>query len=165
MTPTWTLLIAVHAICAIYALFFGAIQLLRRKGDRPHRILGRIWISTMAVALVTSFGILTISGTFGVLHALSLFTASTITIGVIQARRGRIRSHRAFMIGSYLGLLGAFVGVLAVPTRRIPELAVHEPWLLALFVAVVVASTAMTVVGVVRFRTETADKSHRRRPI
>lgn len=165
MTPTWTALITVHAICATYALLFGAVQLLRRKGDRPHRILGWIWVSTMAVALVGSFGILTISGTFGVLHALSLFTASTITVGVIQARRGRIRSHRAFMIGSYLGLLGAFVGVLAVPSRRIPQLAVHEPWLLTLFGIVVAASTMLTVLGVVWSRAETAIEGDQPGPV
>lgn len=153
MTPAWSVLIAVHAVCASYALLFGAVQLLRRKGDRPHRVLGWLWVSTMAVALVTSFGILTISGTFGLLHGLSLFTAGTITVGVIQARRGRIRSHRAFMIGSYLGLVGAFVGVLAVPTRRIPHLAAQEPWLLALFVIVVVVSNVMTVLGVAWSRT------------
>jgi uncharacterized membrane protein len=112
MTEAWSVLIAVHAVCASYALLFGAVQLSRRKGDRPHRVLGWIWVSAMAVALITSFGIVTISGTFGILHALSLFTAGTVTIGVVQARRRRIRSHRAFMIGSYLGLVGAFVGVL-----------------------------------------------------
>ena len=148
MPSTWSALIVIHAVCASYALLFGLVQLLRRKGDRPHRILGWVWVGTMAVALVTSFGILTISGSFGILHGLSLFTSGTIAVGVIQARRRRIRSHRAFMIGSYLGLLGAFVGVLAVPARRIPQLAIHEPWLLGVFVLIVAASTAMTVLGV-----------------
>lgn len=159
MMSTWTVLIVVHTLCASYALLFGAVQLVRRKGDQPHRVLGWVWVCAMAVALITSFGILTISGTFGVLHGLSLFTASTITIGVIQARRGWIRSHKAFMIGSYLGLVGAFVGVLAVPTRRIPQLASHEPWLLTLFVAVVAVSTVMTVRGVVWSRTPRVNRS------
>ncbi|MDR2322252.1 MAG: DUF2306 domain-containing protein [Microbacterium sp.] len=159
MTPTWSVLIAVHAVCAGYALLFGGVQLFRRKGDRPHRVLGWLWVSAMAVALVTSFGILTISGTFGLLHGLSLFTAGTIAVGIVQARRGRIRSHRAFMIGSYLGLVGAFVGVLAVPTRRIPQLAAQQPWLLVLLVIVVVASTAMTVLGVAWSRTPRVKES------
>lgn len=151
MSP-WTPLIFLHAVAATVALLIGGVQLFRRKGDRPHRLLGRIWVVSMAIALLTSFGVLTITGGFGILHGLSLFTACTITIGVVQARRSKIRSHRAFMIGSYFGLLGAFIGVVAVPTRRIPTLAVHQPLLLVLFVAVVVAATAATAIGIVRFR-------------
>ncbi|WP_285725703.1 DUF2306 domain-containing protein [Psychromicrobium xiongbiense] len=150
--PLWTPLIILHAVAATVALMIGAVQLFRRKGDRPHRTLGRIWVIFMAIALLTSFGILTITGGFGILHGLSVFTACTITIGVIQARRAKIPSHRAFMIGSYFGLLGALIGVVAVPTRRIPTLAVHEPLLLVLFLAILALATAATVIGIVRFR-------------
>ncbi|WFR85411.1 DUF2306 domain-containing protein [Arthrobacter sp. Y-9] len=123
MTLAWTPLIILHVVCAGYGVVFGIIQLGRRKGDRPHRILGWIWVIAMALAIASSFGILTMTGTFGVLHGLSLFTACTVALGVIQARRGRMSSHRAFMAGSFLGLIGALVGVLAVPTRRVPQLA------------------------------------------
>jgi uncharacterized membrane protein len=139
----WSALIAMHALFASYALIFGAVQLLRRKGGRAHRLLGRTWVGAMLVALGTSFG----SGGFGILHGLSVFTIATITVGVVQARRGRIASHRSFMIGSYLGLLGAFVGVVAVPQRRIPQLALTQTPLFLLWLSIVAASAAAVVVG------------------
>jgi hypothetical protein len=42
--------------------------------------------------------------------------------------------HRRFIAGSYLGLVGAFVGAVPVPTRDIPQLAMHRPFELALAV-------------------------------
>jgi len=157
----WGFLITVHALSASYSVVFGAVQLLRRKGGRAHRILGRIWVAAMFITLGTSFGILTITGGFGILHGLSVFTLATITVGVVQARRARIASHRSFMVGSYLGLLGALVGVIAVPERRIPQFVLTETPLFFLWVAIIVASAAAVVVGLARFEhTSTPAPAH-----
>ncbi|MDO5866545.1 hypothetical protein PVT25_19045 [Paenarthrobacter ureafaciens] len=56
------------------------------------------------------------------------------------------------MTGSYFGLIGAFVGVLAVPSRRIPQLAIHELPLLGLLILVLLGTAAMTVLGLARLR-------------
>lgn len=150
MLERWDPLILIHAITASYALLLGAVQLLRRKrGDRPHRYIGWSWVIAMAIVLTTSFGIRTINGGFGWLHALSLFTAVTLTMGVVAAKKHRIKAHRSFMTGSHFGLLGAFVGVLAVPERRIPDTAVHHPLLVAVFVAAIVVTTAAAVWGAI----------------
>jgi uncharacterized membrane protein len=152
--PTWDPLIVVHAVAASYALGLGAVQLLRRRrGDRAHRWLGRSWVGAMAITVLSSFGVRTLTGGFSWLHALSAFTAVTLTLGVLAARRGDLRVHGANMIGTYLGLLGAFVGVIVVPSRRIPELAVAQPLVLtiwALSLAVTTASFATAVVVLAR---------------
>jgi hypothetical protein len=49
---------------------------------------------------------------------------------------------------SYCGLLGAFVGVLAVPSRRIPQLAIHELPVLELLILVLLGTAALTVIGI-----------------
>lgn len=54
------------------------------------------------------------------------------------------------MTGSYFGLIGAFIGVLAVPDRRIPQLTNHELPLLALLVIVLLGTAALTVAGIPR---------------
>ena len=153
MPSSWTVLIAVHAVAASYALIFGAVNLLRRtKGGSLHRIVGRIWVVAMYIVVLTSFGIRTIDGGFNWLHALSALTFGTLTAGLWAVRTGNTRAHRSFMTGSYFGLIGAFVGVLAVPSRRIPQLAIHELPLLGLLILVLLGTAAMTVLGLARLR-------------
>lgn len=122
MTP----LIAIHALAASFALLFGAFQLFRKKGGKSHKILGRIWVLAMYTVIFTSFGITTLNGGFSWLHGLSLLTFVTVSIGLYAVLKGNISSHRAFMQGSYFGLLGAFIGVIAVPSRRIPQMAIYD---------------------------------------
>jgi uncharacterized membrane protein len=149
MPSTWTVLITVHAVAASYALIFGAVNLLRRtKGGSAHRVLGRIWAVAMYVVVLTSFGIRTIDGGFNWLHALSLLMFCTLTAGLWAIHKRNIRAHRDFMTGSYFGLIGAFVDVLVVPSRRIPQLAIHELPLLGLLVLVLLATAALTVLGI-----------------
>jgi hypothetical protein len=52
-----------------------------------------------------------------------------------------VRVHRGFVVGSYIGLVGAFIGAVVVPVRYIPQQVVHRPAevALALFGCVVVA--------------------------
>lgn len=149
MPSSWTLLISLHALAASYSLIFGAVNLLRRtKGGRVHRTVGRIWVVAMYVVVLTSFGIRTIDGGFNWLHALSVLTFCTLTAGLWAIRKRNIRAHRSFMTGSYFGLIGAFVGVLAVPSRRIPQLAIYDLPLLGLLIPVLLGTAAMTLFGI-----------------
>ncbi len=47
--------------------------------------------------------------------------------GVVAIRRGNVARHRGAMRGSWFGLIGAFIGAVAVPKRRIPTFAVSDP--------------------------------------
>jgi uncharacterized membrane protein len=129
MTP----LIAVHAIGASLALLLGAVNLVRKpKGDRAHRIVGRVWVVSMYWTVLSSFFIRELNpGSFSWIHGLSVFTFVTLTIGLWAAMTGRTETHRGFMRGSYFGTVGAFVGASVVPQRAIPQLAVHHPVLLS----------------------------------
>ncbi|HET7328131.1 MAG TPA: DUF2306 domain-containing protein, partial [Nocardioidaceae bacterium] len=126
-------LVAAHALGASLALLLGAVNLLRRtKGDRPHRMIGRVWVVSMYWTVLSSFFIRELDpGGFSWIHGLSVFTFVTLTIGLWAAMTGRIQTHRGFMRGSYLGAVGAFVGATVVPQRDIPQLAVDHPMLLS----------------------------------
>jgi uncharacterized membrane protein len=153
MPSPWTFLIALHAIAAGYALIFGAVNLLRRnKGSVAHRILGRIWAVAMYVVVLTSFGIRTIDGGFNWLHALSVLTFCTLTVGLWSVRKGNIRAHQRFMSGSYFGLVGAFIGVVAVPDRRLPQMAVHDLAALTLWAGALALTAGLTVAGLLQLR-------------
>ena len=131
-----TLLIAAHAVGASLALLLGAVNLVGKpKGGRSHRIVGRVWVVSMYWTVLSSFFIRELNpGGFSWIHGLSVFTFGTLTIGLLAAMTGRIRTHRSFMRGSYFGTLGAFIGATVVPQRHIPQLAVHHPMLLSVAV-------------------------------
>lgn len=148
----WTLIIILHAVTASLSLLLGAFQLIRpKKGDRFHRMVGRTWVVCMYAVCLSSFFIQGVSDGFSWLHGLSLFTILTVSLGLYAAIKGNIAAHKANMIGSYFGSVGAFVGVVAVPTRRIPQLAMHQTPLFVLFVALLIASAALFICGLYFF--------------
>ncbi|MFT4471658.1 DUF2306 domain-containing protein [Arthrobacter sulfonylureivorans] len=161
MPPQWTLLIATHAIAAAFSILFGAFQLIRRnKGGATHRAIGRVWVLAMYVVTLTSFGIQTLNGGFTWLHGLAVFTFFTVSVGLWAARTRRIQAHRSFMKGSYFGVLGAFIGVIVVPERRIPHVAIHDLAGLSLWTVAIVLAAFFTVLGFSRLSAEIKDRSN-----
>ncbi len=112
--------IVVHLASAVSALVLGAAMLARPKGTQTHRQLGRVWVALAGTAALTSFGIrgLGKDGGYSAIHLLSVWTLISLACAVYFIRRGRVRSHRYFMIGTYVGLIGAGLGALA-PGRMI----------------------------------------------
>jgi len=141
--------IAVHASAALLSLTLGAAQLLRRRyGDRLHRRLGRVWVTAMYLTVLSSFLVRELRpGEFTLFHALSVFTFGTLTTGLVAAVRRNIPLHLRMMSGSWFGVVGAFVGAVAVPSRTLPQLAAHQPELLAGWVATIAVATYLLVVG------------------
>lgn len=146
-------LIPLHASGATVALVLGAYQLIRRvRGDRRHRIIGAVWVVAMYWTVISSFFIQELNpGRFSWIHGLSAFTFGSLSIGLWAAltargRAGRVRVHRGSMIGSYLGLLGAFIGAVVVPVRDIPQWAIHQPLTLTAAAIACVAAAAAVIV-------------------
>ena len=108
MTP----LIAAHASLAAAALAVGVAMLVRRKGTPSHKLLGRIWVALMAAVALSSFWIFEIRRGAGpsFIHLLSVWTLVSLALAIYHIRRGNIRSHRNFMVGTFAGLVvaGAF---------------------------------------------------------
>ncbi len=125
----WDVLTATHASAASVGLLLGGYQLRRRvKGDRVHQSLGWIWVVAMLFVTTSSFAIRELRhGQLSLLHVLSVVTLASLIIGVVAIRRGNVRRHRGAMRGSWFGLIGAFIGAVAVPERRIPTFAVSDP--------------------------------------
>lgn len=135
----WNFLIATHAVAALYALAIGPINILRRRKDRTHRMLGYTWAAAMYYVCLSSFWIVS-DGHFSWLHGLSAYTIVTVSLGILAAVRRNIRWHRINMIGSYFGLVTAFVFATIVPSRNIPQLLASDPLTAGLIAAFVLAS-------------------------
>lgn len=109
-----------HVATAILALISGAVVLARRKGGRKHRILGRVYFSSMLVMNGSALLIFRLLGGFGPFHVAALVSLATVIPAVVTVRRRRpgwpVR-HYYWMTFSYLGLLAALV---AEVTTRLP---------------------------------------------
>lgn len=96
--------IQIHVAAALAATLLGALQILRRKGGRPHRLTGWLFVGAMVVTALSSFFIHTICqiGGFSALHLLSIFTLAMLPLGVISAQRGNIAGHARTMVLTYV---------------------------------------------------------------
>ena len=114
MTP----LVAIHAALAAVALIIGAAVLSRRKGTASHKLLGRSWVVLMVTVALSSFWIFEIRHGTGpsLIHLLSVWTLISLALAVWFIRRGNVRAHRGFMIGTFIGLVSA--GALALAPGR-----------------------------------------------
>jgi len=85
-----------HALSAAYAIALGAVQLLLRKGGSTHRLMGRLWLTLMALVAMSSFFIHEINlwGQYSPIHLLSLWVLISIGLTIYFARSGNIRRHR-----------------------------------------------------------------------
>lgn len=150
MLPAWTWLIALHAVAASLALVLGAFQILRpTKGDPPHKAIGRIWVGLMLYVALGSWLFGGYDSPVDIfLRVLAVWTTFSVIMAVVQARRGRIDRHRGFMVGTYLGLIGAFIGVLAVHTRRVPAWFAAEPLTMSLIAVAIAAVGGFVIAGI-----------------
>lgn len=147
----FTPLIALHASCALYVLVVGPVQLLRRRRDRAHRILGASWVAVMVVNCVTSFFIHPQGLTW--LHGLAVFTLFSVGLAIWGITHGNVAMHRRNMLGCYLGTLVAFGFAVGVPTRVIPQTLTSAPAVLlgsALGLAVLAGAWSATIIRTCR---------------
>lgn len=111
----------VHLFAALVALPIGISMLFMTKGTKLHMTLGGSWVILMLGVAISSFWVrdLSVEGPSWI-HFLSAFTLFSLIMGIWAIRTGRVRMHRGYMIGTFIGLLGAGAGTLA------PGRAVHD---------------------------------------
>lgn len=99
--------IQLHAFAAMTAFVLGVVQLLRTKGDGPHRMFGYLWVGLMLLIAGSSFWIHEINQWhgFSLIHLLSIWVLFFAPFAVMMARRGNISAHKRGMIGIFAGAL------------------------------------------------------------
>ena len=123
MAQELTVASAIHLAAVVPAIAIGAAQMLRPKGTRPHKLLGWMWLLAMLVAAMSSFWIMEIRKGAGwsVIHLLSLWVLFALTMAIWHVRRGNVRAHQRFMVGTLIGLAAAGAGAL-LPGRFLAQL-------------------------------------------
>ena len=111
--------IQLHVAGVLAALTVGAVLLSGVKGTRVHRTLGWGWVAAMATVAVSSLFIRQINaGGFSLLHLFSGWTLVALPIGVVAARRHKVRMHGRMMTGLFTGGL-IVAGVVAFMPGRL----------------------------------------------
>jgi uncharacterized membrane protein len=135
-----------HVATVVPAAVLGAFLLLRRKGTRMHRLLGRVWIGLMVATALSTFFIHTINQFhgFSLIHLLSIATLSGCYHAVTAARRGDIRSHRLAIRAVYVGGIVLAGGFTLLPGRIMHAVIFSGGiggalWLIGLLVALAIA--------------------------
>lgn len=95
-----------HIATILVALVLTPFMLLRKRGDRPHRVLGWIWASALFLTAAISFEVRTINpGGFSFIHLLSVLTIVQVPLIVLYARRHDWKRHRSAVRGMVTGAL------------------------------------------------------------
>lgn len=121
--------IQIHAFAAIAAFLLGAAVLFRHKGDRLHRVGGRIWVALMLVVALSSFLIHTIRvwGIWSPIHLLSIATILSLAYAIHRIRVRNVIAHAAAMKTTYVGALVVAGGFTLAPGRIMNRVVFGDP--------------------------------------
>jgi uncharacterized membrane protein len=152
-----------HLAFAAFGLVAGAIQLLRRKGDRMHRALGYAYVYGMIIANATALMMYRFTGTFNVFHAGAIVNFVCIIAAMIPVLRTPrspdwMAKHYRWMASSYIGLAAAAATEFSV--RVLPLGSRGAVW-----IAAGVATLIVSVIGSVLVRRNRPADSPRTEPV
>lgn len=111
-----------HLATVLPAFAIGTAQMLRTKGTRPHRALGRAYLALMVTTAIIALFMPAqvgprIVGHFGFIHLLCLLTLYAAPVAIVAARRGDMRAHKTGMISLYVGAILIAGGFALAPGR------------------------------------------------
>jgi len=108
-----------HLATIVVALAVTPVMLLAPKGTRPHRMVGYVWCSAMALTALISFSIKVLNpGHFSPIHLIALFTLAQIPLIIWSARTHRVKRHRRAVRMTVLGAL-LIAGAFTFPFNRL----------------------------------------------
>jgi uncharacterized membrane protein len=122
--------VAIHLTFALVALVLGPFALWARKGSRPHRAAGYMWVAMMVGAAVSAmfirdYRLPNIAG-YTPIHLLVIATFHGVIRGLWAIVHGEVATHRKAMQQTYfLACVGAGVFTL-LPGRYLGHLLWHQ---------------------------------------
>jgi len=104
----------VHVAAALTAMVSGTKVIVSTKGTGPHRLIGRIYVLSMVVVLLTAFQIYYLFGRFGIIHWGAVVSVAALLIGLVPVALRSVlptwlRWHYIGMGASITGLYAAFL--------------------------------------------------------
>ncbi len=95
-----------HLATILPALALTPVMLLRPRGDKLHRLLGKIWVAAMFLTALLSFGVReSRHGNFSLIHLISAYVVIVAPLIWWTARSHNVRRHRTMVRGMVTGAL------------------------------------------------------------
>lgn len=111
--------IQIHIIAALAALIFGIVMFVRRKGDKTHRMIGKLFLVFMIATAASAIFIRQINdGNFWWIHLFIPLTFFASWEAVHYIRKGNVRRHKRAVTGLFFGAL-LIPGLFAVMPGRL----------------------------------------------
>jgi len=99
-------LVWAHLATILPALALTPVMLLRPRGDRPHRLLSKIWVAAMLLTAILSFGVReSRHGGLSIIHLISAYVIVVAPLIWWNARNHRVARHRTQVRGMVTGAL------------------------------------------------------------
>lgn len=113
----------IHLIASCFALVFGSLSLVLRKGTKQHKIIGYLYVISMALLIITAFMIYRLFHRWGIFHYATILSLIGIALGMVPIWTKKPVNkwqfmHFRFMYWSVIGLYSAFF---AEVLTRIPK--------------------------------------------
>jgi len=99
----------IHIISAAVALIFGAIILIKRKGNKKHRELGAYYFYIMISNNVTALFIYNAFGKWFFPHTLAVVALFFCFLGLFAVKKNWIKTHITSFVASYYLLIGGAI--------------------------------------------------------
>lgn len=148
--------VQIHLVAAVLAVLIGPIAIYRTRRDLVHKVIGRTWVSAMAVLAISGFfipaAILPLVGVFGPIHLFSIWTLFSLTRGIRAILRRDVARHRAEMRALYWQALGIAGLLTLLPGRRLNAVLFSGAEQVGVWVIVGAASVAVPVLVARRAR-------------
>lgn len=122
----------IHAALAVICLLLGPVIFLRRKGDKTHKLLGRIWASMMLVLNITALMTYELSGRPNLFHFFAVVNLIALIPGFVFIKKYQksrnpkhLSQHQEMMAWAYFGLAAAGVWQGVTTLLRFDMLPLH----------------------------------------
>ena len=138
-------LIGVHTVTAMLAFLIGTVLLfLRTEADFYHIWMGRVFSVTMIICVLVTFFMKDLSGSYNILHFLSVLTLFWIIKGWYYAYSKPSKLWKAYhveaMAAAYAVLIISGIGVVGRHYLKRRESKIHWTWFILLGVVVAAPS-------------------------
>ncbi len=134
-----------HLISGIFAVIFGGLILLLKKGTKTHRQVGYLYVISMIILIISSFGIYRLFGKFGLFHFFSIVATSSLMLGMVPMLK-KIRTskdYKTHFTRMYFSVVGLYAAFAAESFVRIPKLGSF--WSIVAWSFVLVVATSIIV--------------------
>lgn len=103
-------LVYFHLVTVVLAFVIGTYLLIKRKGTKYHKILGRFYMVLMLLTAISTLFIPAQVGGFifyhfGYIHILSFITLYTVPEAYIAIKKHNVKKHRNSMIILYVSAI------------------------------------------------------------